>query len=77
MDQEALQRIVQAEQQRLKVHETMVDLTTTCFKQCVTAVDTTRLSGKEQGCLRACAARYVDCTGLVVEQVSQARFIEN
>jgi hypothetical protein len=67
---------VQQEQERLKLHETMIDLNTTCFAKCVKAVDTTRLSSSENSCLRACASRFVDCTGVVVERVSKARFIE-
>ena len=63
-DQEALQRLLAAEQQRVMVQAVMFRLTDMSFEQCV-ASPGTALSSSERSCIAAMTNKYIEASELI------------
>ena len=63
-DQEALQRALAAEQQRIMVQAVMFRLTDMSFEQCVPNPGTT-LSSTERNCIAAMTNKYIEASELI------------
>lgn len=66
-----LQRFIEGETQKQKLQTVIHELTEKCWDTCVDGKPSSKLSGKNENCLKNCVERFLDTNILVTERLTQ------
>lgn len=68
-----LSGFIEAENSKQKMQMSIHQFTDTCFKNCITSINSPNISGQEENCLRNCLNRFLDTNIQIVEGLQKVQ----